>query len=376
MISRLRYVLIKPVIRLSFIYIALVCSVSLFGGCTSSFLKMDKKEEDFKKNVEFEEKVIIKELPDSGSDVADIPTGPLYPNAPKETSRVESKGASKTKAKKTKKGKASKDEKKIEDVAAVEPSAVEAEQADIESKDGMNGRRPNVDPFRVGEEVIHELHYFKVAAGELRLKVGPYVEVNGRKSYTFTTELESSSMFSSFYSVKDSATTYVDFLQFVPHVFTLAVKESGQIKDAKGLFDIKNNKATYWEKKFTKKNGQEEQKKEWDIPPFSQNVYSAAYYMRLFKWEVGKEYSFRVADAGENIVFRGKAIRKEKIDTEIGEMNAIVVKPEITVKGIFKPIGDIYFWLSDDDRKYILRIESSIKIGTIVSEVIKINPGK
>lgn len=360
-------------IRLVLINIALICSVSLLGGCTSSFLKMDKKEEDFKKNAEFEEKVVIKEIPDTTPNAADVPTAPLNPAPPKEDLKVDTKA----KVKKPKKGKASKAEKKADEVSTAAASpVVDTEQAEIEDKDGMTGRRPNVDPFRVGEEVVHELHYFKVAAGELRLKVGPYVEVNGRKSYTFTTELESSSMFSSFYSVKDSATTYVDYLLFVPHVFTLTVKESGQIKDAKGLFDIKNNKATYWEKKFTKKNGQEEQKKEWDISPFSQNVYSAAYYMRLFRWEVGKEYSFRVADAGENIVFKGKAIRKEKIDTEIGEMNAIVIKPEITVKGIFKPIGDIYFWLSDDDRKYILRIESSIKIGTIVSEVIKINPGK
>lgn len=337
---------------------------------------MDKKEEDFKKNAEFDEKVVIKELPDTMPEVVDIQAGPLHTSPANDPSKVKAKETSKVKTKKTKKSKARKTEKKLERAAVTAAAPTAEVEPEIENKDGMTGRRPNVDPFRVGEEVIHELHYFKVAAGELRLKVGPFVEVNGRKSYTFTTELESSRMFSSFYSVKDSATTYVDFMQFVPHVFTLTVKESGQIKDAKGLFDIKNNKATYWEKKFTKKNGQEEQKKEWDISPFSQNVYSAAYYMRLFKWEVGKEYSFRVADAGENIVFKGKAIRKEKIDTEIGEMNAIVVKPEISVKGIFKPIGDIFFWLSDDERKYILRIESSIKIGTIVSEVIKINPGK
>lgn len=376
----------ESVIRLAPIYIVLLLSTYFLSGCTSSFLKLDKKEEEFKKNTEFDAKVVIKELPDSSPDVADIPSGPLYTNAPKEAvkpsekdvaAKIKEEKAIAAKTKKTKKTKAEKAaEKKAAEEAAAKADVPPAAEPEIEDKDGMSGRRPVKDPFRVGEEVVHELHYFKVAAGELKLKVGPFVEVNGRKSYTFTTELESSSMFSSFYSVKDIATTYVDFLQFVPHVFTLAVKESGQIKDAKGLFDIQNNKATYWEKKFTKKNGEEEQRKEWEIPPFSQNVYSAAYYMRLFRWEVGKEYSFRVADAGENIVFRGKAIRKEKIDTEVGEFNAIVVKPEITVKGIFKPIGDIYFWLSDDDRKYILRIESSIKIGTIVSEVIKINPGK
>lgn len=57
-------------------------------------------------------------------------------------------------------------------------------------------------------------------------------------------------------------------------------------------------------------------------------------------------------------------------------MKAIKIKPEISVKGVFKPVGDIYIWLSDDDRKYPLRLESSIKIGTLVSEVTAIEPGQ
>lgn len=372
-------------IRLFFFIFVLIGCVGFYSGCASSFLKIDKKEEDFVKNVEFDEKVKIKDLAEDASEgsnpVAEIPVTSLNPAPGKIVTPTPLEKTPKGKNKKNKKN--SKDKLDIKAIgntpdkdeapAVANPAPVNL--SEVEDQEGMNGRRPIKDPFRVGEEVIHEMHYFKVAAGELRLKVGPFVEVNGKRSYTFKTELESSSMFSSFYSVKDTATTYVDYMQFVPHVFTLGVKETGQIKDAKGLFDIENNKATYWEKKFTKKNGHEETKKEWDILPFSQNVYSAAFYMRLFKWEVGKEYAFRVADAGENIVFRGKAIRKEKIKTEVGDFDAIVIKPEITVKGIFKPIGDIYFWLSDDDRKYILRIESSIKIGTIISEVVKIKPG-
>lgn len=383
----------RGVVRLLFSIYTLFIFGVFFGGCTSSFLKLEKKEADFVKNVEFDAKVKIKELPAESEEVS-------VKNETQESAKIiiektveEKKAEEKKQAllkKKTVKSKKSKKDAKKPQTETSDKVDLIAKKAEItaasissninnnetEDKEGIDGRRPIIDPFRVGEEVTHELHYFKVAAGELKLKVGPFVEVNGRRSYKFITELESSRMFSSFYSVKDIATTYVDFMELVPHVFTLAVKETGQIKDAKGLFDIASNKATYWEKKFTKKNGQEELKKEWDILPYSQNVYSAAFYMRLFKWEIGKEYAFRVADAGENIVFRGKAVRKEKIKTEIGDFNAIVIKPEITAKGIFKPIGDIYFWLSDDDRKYILRIESSIKIGTIVSEIIKLEPGK
>lgn len=357
-------------------------------ACSSSYLKMDKKEEEFKKNKEFEDKVIIKEIPIEPTPV--VPVVNLTPAQLEEQKKAEALKLAEQKkqealaAKKAKKSK-KKSKDKAADLSATSGTAqsssepgktVIKREPEIEDEEGFLGRRPIQDPFRAGEEVVHDVHYFKVSAGELFLKVDPFVEVNGRKAYTFTTAIKSSSMFSTFYSADDKAVTYVDFMDLVPHVFSLTVKETGQLKDAKGLIDLQKNTATYWEKKFTKKSGQEEKKLEWEVLPFSQNVYSAAYYMRLFKWEVGKEYAFRVADQGENLVFKGKALRKEKLETEIGTFDTIVIKPEITVKGVFRPIGDIFFWLSDDDRKFILRIESNIKIGTIVSEVTKLNKGQ
>ncbi len=365
-------------------------------SCSSSFLKLDKKEEEFKKNKEFEEKVVIKEIKEIKENKDSTPPSrvfestwaneksnvvPVLKSNDKEKAVLDLTGAKAKKKKNQLNSKSEKSNKSELDFAQVKiPETSIAEipkrEPDLEDLEGFSGRRPLIDPFRVGEEVVHNVHYFKVSAGELFLKVDPFVEVNGKKAYTFTTEIKSSSMFSTFYSAQDKSVTYVDYFDLVPHVFTLSVQETGQLKDAKGLIDIQKNMATYWEKKFTKKNGQEEKKLEWEVLPFSQNVYSAAYYMRLFKWEVGKEYAFRVADQGENLVFRGKALRKEKLETDIGEFNTIVVKPEITVKGVFRPIGDIFFWLSDDDRKFILRIESNIKIGTIVSEVIRLNKGQ
>jgi hypothetical protein len=53
-------------------------------------------------------------------------------------------------------------------------------------------------------------------------------------------------------------------------------------------------------------------------------------------------------------------------------MNTIKIKPEIEIDGIFKPIGDVFFWLTDDDRKMLVRIESKIKIGTITASLVDI----
>ncbi len=343
-----------------FIAILLVLS-----SCRSSYLRYDKTEQ-LNKNDEFESQVKIGPVHAApNAEAAVKPTDPkniVVETKPKDKA-VAKKESSKIKKKKAK--------------AAKQPEAPTKREPDIEDTEGFGvGRRPNVDPFRVGEEVVHDVHYFKVSAGELALKVEPFVEVNGRKSYSFATEIKSGRMFSTFYSVDDRVVTLMDYDLMIPRVFTLHVKESAQLKQARSYFDFDQMKATYWEKRVTQKDGEEEKKLQWDILEYSQNVFSTIFYMRIFKWEIGKEYSFRVAHDQENLVFKGKALRKEKLKTEIGEFSTIVIKPEMMVKGIFKPVGDIFIWLSDDDRKYVLRIESSIRIGTLVSEVIKLNPGQ
>lgn len=380
---------------------AFILSLMLVS-CSSVPLKYEKVEE-LKKNEEFEKAVTIVTTPQDTKVVA-APLTTSAPPAPSSSPKKEIK--KKAKSKKTTAKSVIKPVKKEKTVAA-KPAAVkepapqkaapspsptatpvaaaEAEGPDaapsptnngrlpdIEDGIGFNGRRPIKDPFRVGEEVVHDVHYFKVSAGELRLKVEPFAMVNNRKSYRFAIEIKTSSLFETFYSVDDRAETFVDYETLVPSVFQMHVKESGQLREAKMLFDNEKNTATFWEKKVTKEHGEEEKRQHWDILEYTQNVYSAIFYMRTFQWETGKEYAFRVANDNENLIFSGKALRREVLDTKLGPMKAIVVQPTFFLKGKFKPSGDNFIWLSDDDRRLILRIESKIKIGTLISEVVEI----
>lgn len=322
-------------------------AIFLVAGCASKVLKYDKTE-NLKNIKEFDQAVKIEEG-------AAAPT-PSAPVEVVETKELETKKKKKTKA------------------TPVVPVALR-HQPELESDEGFIGRRPIKDPFRVGEKVVHSVRYLKMKAGILEMEVKPFVQVNGRPAYSMNYHISSSSIFSSIYSVDDSAVTLMDFETMIPSVFTLHVRESTQIREARYFFDRKKLMSQFWEKKVTDKSGEEERKLEWESPDYSQNVFSAAYYMRVFNWRVGSENSFRVADTGENLIFKAKAIRAETISTEVGEFNAIVIKPEIQLKNQFKPVGDIFIWLSDDDRKFILKIESKIKIGYIVSEITELNRG-
>ncbi len=344
---------------------------TLLMGCSSKVLKFEKKDQQ-QANKEFEQVVKI-ESPAEPPPGAAL-TAPPANDAPPVVKKANEKPNTSAKVKSKKGSSTAKEKAAKTDLAAIKTPT--RRQPDIESDFGFDGRRPLKDPFRVGEKITHRVHYFKVSAGQLSFEVKPFVFVNGRKSYNFRTSVVTSSLFSSFYTADDFSETLVDYENLTPSVFTLHVQESAQLKEAKSFFDFEKRKALYWETKVTEKSGKEEKRQEWELEDYSQNVFSAAYYMRNFQWKVGEENLFRVADDGENITFRGKAIRKEKIETEVGSFDAIVIKPEFEIKGVFKPVGDIYFWLSDDDRKYILKIESKIKIGTVVSEIIDLVPGQ
>lgn len=361
------------VFKISALRISLVVMLFILAACATSFLKYDKAD-DLKKNDEFSNrvKIVTAEEP-----VAETATTAEEDDDKKEEENKKALLAAKTVTATTLPPAKPVAKKKVSAKAtAPAAAAINKREPDLEDSVGFLGRRPLKDPFGVGEKVIHDVSYMGVSAGTLIMESRPYAQVNNRKNYQFRISISTSSFFSSFYSVKDYVDVLMDFETLVPSVFTLHVKESGQLREAQMFFDHEKNQANYWEKKVTKKNGEENKKQQWEILPYTQSLFSSVFYLRFFQWEVGKENAFRVTDDEKNLVFRGKCVRKEKIKTDAGEFDAIVIKPEVELRGKFETIGDNYIWLSDDDRRYILRIESKIKIGTLVSEVEKIEPGR
>lgn len=349
--------------------ISLVFFIAL-SSCSSKFLKYEKQDKFFR-NEEFEREVKIQTEEDD-VDVKDAPKA--------ETGKTEEQPQAVVAEKVVKKTGTKKELKKVKTkkADAKKAEAPTKRQPEIEDNEGFTGnsRRPNVDPFKVGEKVIHEVSYFSAKAGTLTMQVKPFAQVNNRKSYNFSVSLQSSRVFSNFYSVEDRVDTFLDYETLMPHVLKINIKETGKLAQSQSYFNNETLTASFWEKKYTEKSGEEERKFTWDILPFSQNAFSGLFYMRVFNWKEGKQVSFRVAEDKKNIVFTGTAIAKEKLSTEAGDFNAIKIKASIVTRGALSQTGDIFIWVSDDEHKYILRIEAKIKIGTLVSEVIEIEPGR
>lgn len=345
----------RALTRPSLIFIIL-CVVA---ACAGKILQVDKSDEKLK-NDEFDAQLEVKEAkvePPPAEVVKEIDEGT---------------GENKQKQKEAK----GKGKKKPAVKAAEKPKVKGPRQPDIEDATGFDGRRPIKDPFRAGEKVTFDVSYFNITAGELNMETKPMVNVNGRKAYHFEASGKTASFFNRIYAVDDKVTTYVDYEEMRPISLMVSIKESNQLGETRTFFDWKTNKASYWQKKIVKGKGERNKKLDWDILPYSQNVVSVAWYLRTFDLTVGKKHAIRIADEGKNIVFTGEVIRKEKLKTPAGELDTVVVTPRITADGVFTPIGDVYIWFTDDDRKLLVRLESKIKIGTVVAKVREINRGQ
>lgn len=251
----------------------------------------------------------------------------------------------------------------------VPPAKIKKHLPEIEDASGFNGRRPIEDPFVVGEEVTLAVKYFNMTAGDIQLSVLPYKIVNGKKSYHFKIQLKTNSSFSYFYTAENTAETFVDYEELVPHTLTIQNNESSRVVDSRSFFDHEKLLAKEWEKKVSKKHGEEKKEIEWEIKSYTQNIISALFYLRTFDYKVGKKYAFRVSDDGKNYVFSGEVLREETLDTVLGPMETIVIKPTFTLNNSFKPSGENYVWLTKDKYKRVVRVESKIKIGTLVAHL-------
>jgi hypothetical protein len=57
------------------------------------------------------------------------------------------------------------------------------------------------------------------------------------------------------------------------------------------------------------------------------------------------------------------------LEVEAGTFNTVVVEPLVREGGLFKSEGRIVIWLTDDERKIPIRVNTKVIIGSIDTEL-------
>lgn len=357
---------------------SLIVGAFLTSGCAGSILKFENSDAVLQ-NKEFDSAIKVTELPEPTATPAPEAGGSVGSTVTSATSTIKApdKSGSKSSAKSAVKSTANSPTKTVapkKGKAGKTPvdTGPKLREPRTEDDEGFVGRRPLKDPYRVGEEVVLDISYFALDAGELKMQTRSFVEVNGRRAYRFHATARTVSVFESFYKVDDYAETLVDFETLLPFSYTLDVKESKVLRDARAVHDLSSGqpgKMKFWDKKITKESGVEERTLEWEMLPYSQNIFSALWYLRSFTLTPGKKIKINLAHEGENITVTCEVLRREKLSTSVGKLDTVVIAPTAEKNGQPHNIGTNLFWLTDDESKLMVRMESKIQIGKIVGSL-------
>jgi hypothetical protein len=214
--------------------------------------------------------------------------------------------------------------------------------------------------FGVGEELVFDVNYGFITAGQAVMRIPQHSWQNGRKCYFVQFMVRSKPFFDTFYKVRDRYESHIDTEGLFPWKFVQSIREGGYKRDFSARFNHEKEKAYTTEGSYP-------------IPPFVQDVVSAFYFMRTYDYgrmkkgqRVELQNFYKDSTYTLTVIYHGK----EEVEVEAGTFRTIVLEPVMQEGGLFKATGRILVWLTDDERRMPVQVDAEIPIGSITSELV------
>lgn len=217
--------------------------------------------------------------------------------------------------------------------------------------------------FGVGERLEFSVKYGLLPAGTAVMKIPEIVDYEGHPSFRIISTAKSNSVISVFYKVRDSVETIVDYDGIFPRKFHKRLREGGYKADKTTLFDQRMHLAIA---------GND------TIPTYAfvQDALSSLYYIRTRELTPGSEILIDSHTDKKNYPLKVLVYRRETIDVPAGSFDCLVIEPVMRAGGIFKAKGRIWIWLTDDQFKIPVKMQTEVFfLGSITARLKKFTLG-
>jgi hypothetical protein len=218
--------------------------------------------------------------------------------------------------------------------------------------------------FQPGEEVVYKIYYHLspiwIAAGEISFKVE-----DGGQDYRLKVNGFSYKSLEWFYKGQYTFESHVDKNSLMPKVFFRSIKEKKYSRYNKFIFDQNTGKVTTIQGKSAK----EAEENILDIGPCIHDMISVLYYVRNMNFDqmsVGEtipvdifleeKYPLNVRVLGKN---------EEKRIKGLGKYKTHHFSPEVIAGEVFNEDTQMSVWVSADQNKIPLMIESPVSVGQV-----------
>ena len=217
------------------------------------------------------------------------------------------------------------------------------------------------NPLQVGEKLTYSISWKKLPAGKRTDWIVKEDVVNGASVYRIQSEMKTRALFR-FYSFQNQQETYLNPETFSP------VRFQNQVKDRKYRGTVKitfqEGKAEYEKVSRPKpKAPQKREAKVLEIPPGTQDELSVIYFLRSKQLMLGETYFFPLLAKGKVLKATLTVERREFVkNKKLGTVRTLVLR---TSEGGL-------FWITDDERRLPVKIETESKLGTIKATLTEI----
>ena len=230
--------------------------------------------------------------------------------------------------------------------------------------------KPRIEALRPGEILTYDVSWSDiVTAGIAVMEIKEGTLPDGKQVLRFIVTTHSAGMVDKFYRVNDRLESVFD--PKIMQSLTLSLDAShGKKKRRRELvFDHVQ--------KTVVSRLNDDPPETIIIPDQVQDALSSLYYLRTRDdLIVGTTIVIPVHDSGKNWSVEVQILGRDNVTTSAGKFTTIKVRTFPTYEGVFMSKGEIFIWLTDDSRRIPVLMKSTISIGSIVSTLRKIEPGK
>jgi hypothetical protein len=71
-----------------------------------------------------------------------------------------------------------------------------------------------------------------------------------------------------------------------------------------------------------------------------------------------------------------KVLAREKVKVKAGEFDCFKIQPILLGEGLFKAKGEVFIWVTADERRIPVKMKSKIFIGAISAGMVSYTPGR
>ena len=227
-----------------------------------------------------------------------------------------------------------------------------------------------IEALNPGEILTYDISWSNiVTAGTAIMEIKEGTQQDGKQVLRFIATTHSAGLVDTFYRVNDSLESVFDPETMQSLKFSLNESHGKKKRRRELVFDQVHKTV------LSIKN--DDPPETLTILDQTQDALSALYYLRTRDdFIVGKPIVIQVHDSGKNWSVEVQTLGREQVKTPAGKFATIKVRTFPKYEGVFMNKGEIFIWLTDDKRKIPVLMKSTIAIGSIVSTLTKMEPGK